>query len=168
MRKANEELIELNNEKNNLIGILAHDLRNPLTSSLSIASNLETNVDYLRGDDKASVSFLVGALNRMNDMIAKILDIRMIEQKKINMNCEIIDFEQILQEVLANFESAASGKKIKLYLESNKIFGIADRNYLIQVFENLLSNAIKFSPPNKKVKARLEELNGEIRISFTG
>jgi signal transduction histidine kinase/ligand-binding sensor domain-containing protein len=166
IEKANEELIELNNEKNNLIGILAHDLRNPLTSSLSIASNLESNSAYLKEDDKASLSFLAGSLNRMNDMIAKILDIRMIEQKKINLNCEKMDFEQILQEVFTNFKSVANGKKIKLKLESRSIYGIADRNYLIQIFENLLSNAIKFSPPNRKVRTRLEEQNGEIRISF--
>jgi signal transduction histidine kinase len=165
--KANEELIELNNEKNNLISILAHDMRNPLTSSLSIASNLESNFNHLKADDRTSVSFLVGALNRMNDMIAKILDIRMIEQKKINLNCEKMDFEEVLKEVISNFKSAAARKKIKIQLESIKIYGIADRNYLVQVFENLLSNAIKFSPPNKKVLARLEEQDGDIRISFT-
>jgi signal transduction histidine kinase/ligand-binding sensor domain-containing protein len=167
IEKANEELIELNNEKNNLIGILAHDLRNPLTSSLSIASNLESNSGHLKEDDKASISYLVSALNRMNDMIAKILDIRMIEQKKINLNCEKIDFEQVLQEVFNNFKSAANSKKIKLRLESRSIFGFADLNYLIQIFENLLSNAIKFSPPERKVRARLEEQNEEIRVSFT-
>ncbi len=167
IEKANEELIELNNEKNNLIGILAHDLRNPLASSLSIASNLESNFNNLKEDDKANVSFLVGTLNRMNDMIAKILDIRMIEQKKINLNCEKMDFEMVLQEVINNFKPAAASKRIKLYLESKKIYGIADRNYLIQVFENLLSNAIKFSPTSKKVWTRLEEQNGEIRVSFT-
>jgi signal transduction histidine kinase/ligand-binding sensor domain-containing protein len=165
--KANDELIELNNEKNNLIGILAHDLRNPLTSSLSIASNLESTFNNLKKDDRTSINFLVGALNRMNDMISKILDIRMIEQKKINLNCERMNFEEVLQEVIGNFKPAAASKKIKIYFESNKIYGIADRNYLIQVFENLLSNAIKFSPPNKKVWARLDEQDGDIRISFT-
>jgi signal transduction histidine kinase/ligand-binding sensor domain-containing protein len=165
--KANAELIELNNEKNNLIGILAHDLRNPLTSSLSIASNLEKNFGNLKDDDRTNVNFLVGALNRMNDMIAKILDIRMIEQKKINLNCERMDFKEVLQEVISNFKSAAASKKIKIYLEGSKFFGIADRNYLVQVFENLLSNAIKFSPPNKKVWAKLESQDGDIRISFT-
>jgi signal transduction histidine kinase len=91
----------------------------------------------------------------------------MIEQKKINLNCEKMDFEMVLQEVINNFKPAAASKRIKLYLESKKIYGIADRNYLIQVFENLLSNAIKFSPPGKKVWTRLEEQNGEIRVSFT-
>jgi signal transduction histidine kinase/ligand-binding sensor domain-containing protein len=166
IENVNAELLEINNEKNNLIGILAHDLRNPLTSSLSIASNLENNSSNLRPDYKDSLSFLVDALNRMNNMIAKILDIRMIEQKKVNLNCERIDFEKVLQEVYSNFLTAAKNKKIKLNIESRSIYGIADRNYLIQVLENLLSNAVKFSPPNKKVWIRLEEQEDEIRISF--
>jgi len=49
---ANKELIELNNEKNHLIGILAHDLRNPLTSSLAIANNLSKHADRLEKEEK--------------------------------------------------------------------------------------------------------------------
>jgi signal transduction histidine kinase len=146
IEKVNKELVDLNEEKNLLIEIVAHDLRNPLTSSLSIANNLQTTSGKLDEDDKDNISFLVGALERMNQMILKILDIRMIEQKKVNLNCEKIDFGQVLQEVFLNFEEIARQKNIRLHLQNNQYYGIADRNYLIQIFENLFSNAIKFSP----------------------
>lgn len=166
IEKYNKELVDLNEEKNHLIEIVAHDLRNPLTSSLSIASSLQTASDKLNEDDKDSISFLVGALERMNHMISRILDIRMIEQKKVDLNCEKMDFGEVLQEVFSNFEETARQKNIKLHLNNNSYHGIADRNYLIQIFENLLSNAIKFSPRDKNVWVNMEERNGEIRINF--
>jgi len=166
IEKVNRELVDLNEEKNHLIEIVAHDLRNPLTSSLSISNNLKMSSDYLNDDDKDSVNFLVASLERMNNMISKILDIRMIEQKKVNLNCEKMDFGQVLQDVYNNFESSALQKNISLHLKNQHLYGIADRNYLTQVFENLLSNAIKFSPKNKNVWVSLEESNGEILVTF--
>ena len=166
VERTNQELIDLNNEKNHLIGIVAHDLRNPLTSSLSIANNLNSSALKLGEEDKESLGFLVNALNRMFEMISKILDIRMIEQKKINMTCEKMDLGIIVRDVFENMQESAQQKNIKINLENKKAYGIVDKNYLTQVFENLLSNAIKFSPSDKDVWIKVREENGEIRVNF--
>ena len=166
IEKVNKELIALNEEKNHLIGIVAHDLRNPLTSSLSIASNLESKGSHLDEDDKDSISFLVNALNRMNTMISNILDIRMIEEQKVNLKCEKTDFSEIIREVYIHFQDIAKNKQININLDNKKLFGIVDKIYLTQVFENLLSNAIKFSPPKKDIWIKVFDENGEIRVSF--
>jgi len=164
---ANKELIELNNEKNHLIGIVAHDLRNPLTSSLSVADTLGKHSKNLGHEEQESLSFLMNALERMDKMISKILNISLIEQKRISLNCEKINFGSIAREVYLNLRESADKKRIALHLETIDIFGIADRNFLIQVFENLLSNAIKFSPPEKNVWIRVEDHNKDVRVSFT-
>jgi len=166
IEKSNKELLELNSEKNHLIGILAHDLRNPLTSSLAIANNLSTNSPGLEKEEKESLGFLVNSLNRMFDMISKILDIRKIEEKKINMKCEKADLGTIVNDVFKNMLEIAQQKNIRLNLENRKAFGIVDRNYLTQVFENLLSNAIKFSPKDREVWISVQEENGEILVNF--
>jgi len=51
IRNDNLELVALNKEKNHLIEIVAHDLRNPLTSSLAIAGNLKSNGGVKKGDE---------------------------------------------------------------------------------------------------------------------
>ncbi|MFC2113654.1 ATP-binding protein, partial [Bacteroidota bacterium] len=161
----NKELLDLNKEKNHLIGIVAHDLRNPLTTSLTIAETLKST-NKMDKDTEEGLGFLVKALNRMNDMISKILDIRIIEQKKINVKCEKTDLEEIIQDVYQNFQEMASNKNITLKLETKKVHGFVDRNYLTQVFENLLSNAIKFSPRNSDVWIKIQEDNGEVLVNF--
>jgi len=162
----NIELVDLNNEKNHLIEIVAHDLRNPLTSSLTIANNLKSNGKDMKRDDKEGLDFLLNALNRMQEMITKILDIRVIEQKKINMKYEKTDLSIVINEVYKNMQESAQHKNIQVRLENPRTYGIVDKNYLTQVFENLLSNAIKFSPRDKDVWIRVKEVDGEIRINF--
>ncbi len=162
----NRELVELNKEKNHLIGIVAHDLRNPLTSSLTIAEHLKSGENELKKESRESLNFLVNALKRMNDMVSKILDIRMIEDKKINVKCEKTDLGEIVQHVFQNMQETAGNKNIRLNLENSQLYGFVDRNYLMQVFENLLSNAIKFSPRDSQVLIRVNEENGEVRVNF--
>jgi signal transduction histidine kinase len=161
---ANRELVDLNKEKNHLIGIVAYDLRNPLTSSMSIAQQLKSERGGLVGQE--NLDFLVNALERMNDMVSKILDIRAIEQNKVNIKCEKADLGAIVQDVFRNMQKTAKQKNINMTLENLSIYGIVDRNYLTQVFENLLSNAIKFSPKDSDVSVKVTEENGEIRVNF--
>ena len=162
----NMELVDLNNEKNHLIEIVAHDLRNPLTSSLTIANNLKSNGGDMKTDDREGLDYLLNALNRMQEMITKILDIRVIEQKKINMKCEKTDLSIVINEVFKNMQESAQHKNIHVRLENPKTYGFVDKNYLTQVFENLLSNAIKFSPMDKDVWIKVKEIDGEIRVNF--
>jgi signal transduction histidine kinase len=166
IEQTNRELVALNKEKNHLIEIVAHDLRNPLTSSLAIAGNLKSNGGAQKGDDREGLDFLLRALNRMHDMIIKILDIRMIEQNKINVKRERTDLSRVISDVKSNMLEFARHKNINIRLENPEIYGYVDRNYLTQVFENLLSNAIKFSPRDKDVLIRVEEVDGEIRVNF--
>ncbi len=166
IERANKELLDLNKEKNHLIGIVAHDLRNPLTSSLAISEKMKSESKEKTGDEMDSLNFLVNALKRMNNMISKILDIRVIEQKKINMKCEKTELGEVLKDVCRNMEDTAKQKNIRLHIENLKVYGIVDRNYLTQVFENLLSNAIKFSPKNSDVNIKVEDDNGEVRVNF--
>ncbi|MCK4854513.1 MAG: HAMP domain-containing histidine kinase, partial [Bacteroidales bacterium] len=93
-------------------------------------------------------------------------DIRVIEQKKINMKCEKTDLSIIINEVYKNMQESARHKNINVRLENPRTYGFVDINYLTQVFENLLSNAIKFSPRDKDVWIRVMEINGEIRVNF--
>jgi signal transduction histidine kinase len=162
----NRELLELNDEKNHLIEIVAHDLRNPLTSSLAIANNLKTNGEGMKSDDREGLDFLLNALNRMHGMITKILDIKVIEQKKINLKCERTDLSSVIDEVYKDMQESARLKNINIRRDVPETYGFVDKNYLTQVFENLLSNAIKFSPPDKDVWIRVKEINGEIRVIF--
>ena len=164
IQNKNSELTELNNEKNHLIGIIAHDLKNPLTSTISITEHLQTQMERNNNlEDLESVNFMLKALLRMNDMISKILDIGMIESRSLNLQLEKTNLSQLIEVVNLNFKDHLQQKQITLKLDVSEAYAIVDRNYMTQVYENLISNAIKFSPFNKNINVKIWEEGSKIR-----
>ncbi|MEM6298947.1 MAG: HAMP domain-containing sensor histidine kinase, partial [Bacteroidota bacterium] len=104
------------------------------------------------------------ALERMNTMLTRILDVRAIEDQHLQLYPEKLELAELLEEVIADFRERAQKKGIQLsgHLK-RELFASLDRAYTLQVFENLISNAIKFSPPDTEVRLHLEESDGKVR-----
>lgn len=162
-----QELVSINLEKNNLINILAHDLRNPLATAMSMTELVRYEKENLSAEQYQASEIIWRGLNRMNDMIRKILDIKAVESKKINLDLETLNTNELIRPLERIFTDEAERKQIKLHFssESDEPLIIADRNYLIQVMENLISNALKFSPFQRNVFIRVYENDEKVRIS---
>jgi len=159
----NTELLELNKEKNHLIGIVAHDLRNPLTSALTIGGILKSD-QQLTDEQREYTEHILNAMGRMNEMVGRILDIKAIESKSLELDLQRTNLAEVLNEVHQDFKDALENKQLefKVNLEHPYPFALVDRNYLTQVYENLISNAIKFSPPQCKIQVGFFKNNGQI------
>ncbi|MFA8435767.1 MAG: two-component regulator propeller domain-containing protein [Marinifilaceae bacterium] len=163
IRNINIELLELNNEKNHLIGIIAHDLKNPLTSTLSIAQYMKEELTQnQRYEELENVQFMLKALTRMNEMVSKILDIKVIEAKKINLKIERTNLAQLMESVNQHFQTSLANKKLNLKMDCEQVFAKVDPNYMTQVYENLISNAIKFSPYERNIWVKIWEKGNNV------
>ena len=164
IEKKNVELQELDNEKNHIISIVAHDLRNPLTSALTMTGLMKTDAD---NEDQVVYSGAIEkSLNRMNEMIVRLLDIRKLEEKAYDLRPERIDLEKIIKDVNRTMKAEFQRKRIGFNLESEELFVNLDRDFTTQIFENLLSNAIKFSPPDTQICVCLKKENGHARAEI--
>jgi len=142
----NEELLHLNLEKNNLIGIVAHDLKSPLNQIKGLLSLVK-----MTGKMDEETSKYLGMMDqsvvRLNEMIAKILDVEAIESRKLNLKMESINLSEVLTAVADRYANDTEKKNITIHRNiTGDVFAQADKNYAEQVLENLVSNAIKFSP----------------------
>ncbi|MCK5369174.1 MAG: GAF domain-containing sensor histidine kinase, partial [Cyclobacteriaceae bacterium] len=162
-----QQLVSINREKNNLINILAHDLRNPLATAMSMTELVRYEKGNLSAEQYQASEIIWRGLNRMNDMITKILDIKAVESQKINLDLEIINANELIVPLEKTFSVEAERKEIKLHFssESEEPLIKADRNYLIQVMENIISNALKFSPSHRNVYVRVLENEEFVKIS---
>ncbi len=167
LEKRNEHLVALDEEKNNLIKILAHDLRTPINHVQGLAQVFLLSNPQLPEDQKQIIQNITDASLRLNKMISNILDIDAAENKRIKILAENVDIKSLLQKVIRSFEKQAQKKEMELMLQPHAgnpiIFG--DPLFLIQVFENLISNALKFSPKHKQVTVVIREEGSEVRIS---
>ncbi len=160
------KLQEINQEKNHIISMVAHDLRNPLTSAMSIAHLLH---DDAKDKDKEQAKYaqvVVNSLDRMNLMIEKILDIRAIDSQKLNLDPEKFDMAIETENIVKLFKEKANDKSILIHRELNPVSVCLDKNYFFQIVENLVSNAIKFSPHGRNVFIKTYPLNGKACIEI--
>ena len=143
---SNERLVHMNNEKNEFLGIAAHDLKNPLTVILGNAELMRmTENPQLAGRCNDSI---ILAATRMRDLIGTLLDANAIEQGKYISNIERCDINELVTQCVESNRGNAERKNIILRVGiCDSLWAKADRAATMQVFDNLISNALKFSPP---------------------
>ncbi|MCD4684262.1 MAG: HAMP domain-containing histidine kinase [Bacteroidales bacterium] len=161
LEKTNEQLVRLNEEKNQLISIVSHGLRNPLTSSLCVIDLLEHECDNCTDDQMEYIQVIHKSLRRMNSLINQTLDIDIIELQRDKLKPEKVNFADILKLIEEGFKYTLSLKRLELDLNVKDLFANVDRNFIYIIFDNLLSNAVKFSPANKKITIDLFESDGK-------
>lgn len=153
----NHELLELNEEKNHFIGVVAHDLRAPLNQIEGLASILKMSPSANNGNGEI-IERIESSAKRLKKMISSILDISAIESKNLNVAFEDLSLNEIIAFAVEELKVYADQKHMALTFKHNKNDSIVhtDKALLLQVIENLMSNAIKFSPKNREVKIDIQ------------
>ncbi|MBL7992544.1 MAG: PAS domain S-box protein [Candidatus Kapabacteria bacterium] len=151
------ELVLLNNEKNEFLGIAAHDLKNPLSGILTSAEILER---YYGGEaqTKRYISMIVSASEQMLDIIENLLDVNKIESGLLKVNIIPISLD-VVSAVVDDYQQRATNKGIIFCffpsVDEPAPVVLADEKALWQVLDNLVSNAVKYSPHWKTVNVRV-------------
>jgi len=158
------ELNALNMEKNEMIGIVAHDLKNPLTSALTLSELLKS--ESITEDQGEYLALIKKSLNKMNGLVAKILEIKVLESSSFKTNYSNIDLKQEAEQVISALKIQSDNKEIRIVAELDEVSASLDRSLVVQIIDNLLSNAIKFSNCKSKVRVSLKEENQTIRFEI--
>ena len=164
--KQKTALEDLNDEKNHLMAIIAHDLRNPLSSTISLADLLKSESESFDEDQMICINGIINALGRMKDMVNRILDVKALESKSEQVVLERIDLSILIEQTYQTFKKQIEDKQIKVFLNVNEIYAKVDKQYLLQILENLISNAIKFSQPGKAIYLNLWSKEGKVHIGI--
>jgi two-component system sensor histidine kinase/response regulator len=154
-RKLVAQLSTANAAKNKLLGMVAHDLRNPLASIKGLTEFLrdEGTVGKLNADQLDLVNNIHEASQSMLDMVNELLDASVIESGELRINLQETSLLEILEHsvTLNNINAAKKGTRIELKLVNLPGVLKIDGAKIKQVIDNLLSNAVKFSPPHSLV-----------------
>jgi signal transduction histidine kinase len=155
----NQELERLNVEKNEFLGIAAHDLKNPLSSIVLLAEMIQLRHEELDNEqllEKASK--IESTAMRMRDIIGDLLDINALESGALTLFPAEFDAAGLVKDIVAEFQDRAAEKNITLHLDSLEgreapVYTDFAKTY--EVIENLVSNAVKYSPQGKSVIIRI-------------
>jgi signal transduction histidine kinase len=151
------ELIELNKEKDHMIGIVAHDLRGPL-GTIIMCHNLISDESTDAETKEELLDVIDETFKKALRLIDDLLDVSAIETGKLDLKKEEISLKTYLDKVIRLNRRAAQMKGIELELENRgPTSWTFDGERIEQVLDNLLSNAFKYSHADTTVRLVVEE-----------
>jgi len=164
LRAAFEELAQASALKSNLIGIVSHDLKNPLQAVMGYSQLLLLE----SATDENSQEMLGSILARSQDMlsiISDLLDTEAVESGSLALVKERVSLTKIVGQIVESFEVEARKKG------QNLVFVGCDTDFVeinilrfSQIANNLLSNAIKYSPLNAPIFVSVKSQTGWVRL----
>lgn len=142
-KHAEEELRRAVAVRDQVLGIVAHDLRNPIANIILACAVLDS------GDqDRKSRELISRAAQRMNRLIEDLLDVSLVEAGQLKLERQRIVVKDLVSEAVEMQALRASSSQIDLRLAVADVSDVlGDRHRLLQVFENLIGNALKFTQP---------------------
>jgi len=153
----NVQLKKLDAEKNEFLGVAAHDLKNPLNIVMGFAELIAAGRNSSSERDREDARYIIQAADRMISLITQLLDVNAIEQGRFPLEIEVCDLGRISSQVASSYATAAEKKQISVYAAGPMMpaWVLADSKAAYRILDNLLSNAIKYSPLGGDVFVRM-------------
>jgi PAS domain S-box-containing protein len=168
---ANQRLREADRLKSEFLATMSHELRTPLNAILGFSSlMLSEKPDTLSESQRRSLGFVHAAGHHLLALINDLLDLSRIESGRMELAIEAVDAAELVSEVMALLQPAATAKGLVLQQHTATPLPLhTDRRKLYQVLLNLVNNAIKFTPAGQvQVRARLADGTLQLEVQDTG
>lgn len=169
-RRTEAELREADRRKDQFLGMLAHELRNPLAAISTAGEVLHRTLDQPAAQKLTNViRRQTGALSRMVD---DLLDVSRVTLGKIQLEQEPLLLSEVVGRAVESAREPASraALDLRLHAAAEPVWLHGDAARLEQVLANLLNNAMKFTPPGGRidVRAAREGDDAVIRVCDSG
>ncbi len=148
-RLRRQKLEDIHQIKSNILAIVSHDLRTPLTSIIMYAHMLKDDIQSLSTEDTQNfVTIIFDECNRLSRLLDDLLEVQILESDHATLNVEKQSLVPILDSCMRVFEPLAKSKSMSLTFEHTDdlpdLFIDADK--ISQIISNLVSNALKYTP----------------------
>ena len=160
LAKANAELAALDEKKNQLLGMAAHDLRTPIGVIQTYSEFIETEArDVLDAEQLSFVQTIRETSRFMLDLLNDVLDVATIESGHLTLDIQADDLASLVTYNVARNAVLAGKKDITLDLHppTGELLVAMDSTKIEQVLNNLIGNAIKFSQPGSRIEILVRE-----------
>lgn len=157
---------EADRVKTEMLGIVAHDLRNPLSSIIGFADLIRAERGSVE-DARRHASIIVAAAERTLKLVSDLLESSVLDAGQIRLQQAPCDLSVLIADAIARHATRAAGKQQQIdFRPAAGAVVLADVERLDQVFDNLLSNALKFSPPKGLVEVWIEVEPERVRVAI--
>ncbi len=166
---SNDSLEEMNVEKNNVLSVVAHDLKTPLGNIQGLIELMNLKKENLTEDQSGYLDLISKVVKDGIGMVNNMLDVHKIEAELKEMVLVETNVYDIIDKVIKLHEPSATLKIVKLNvdIDSREIALKTDAQYLRQILSNLVSNAIKYTANETTVDIKVVENENSLEISVS-
>gem|GEM_PF-849242 len=162
LKEINERLVELHRFKDNMTGMLVHDMKNHLNNIILLTGKRTGELNGLL-DPNETIGY---SAKQLYTLVMNILDIQRFEEARMELSIQNVNLSPIVDNVLKDLALMAKLKNITVTNSCNRESLVkTDPVIAHRVFINLISNAMKYSPPNTKVVITSEEQGEFVKFS---
>ncbi|MGB0388639.1 MAG: sensor histidine kinase [Ardenticatenaceae bacterium] len=167
LAKKNAQLRQLNKQKNQFLGMAAHDLRNPLSGIMGFSEFLLQEPDLSSEEQQEFLQIIHQSSQFMLRLVNDLLSYSTVESGKLELRLEKTNLvAQIQRNVELNRVIAQQkGIQISFDHDQNLPAVLLDGPKIDQVLNNLISNAIKYSHPDTQIEVTLRQEDSQIVIA---
>ena len=164
----NKELVELNEAKDKLFSIIAHDLKNPFSTLLNYSYFLKEEYHDLSENERIEfVSYMYDTTTKTYELLENLLNLSASRTGRISFNPMNINLSEVIEKIVSLFSLQIKNKFITLNDNISKEHIIFADLYMIEIiFRNLINNAIKYTSNNGVINLSSEKNGDKILISI--
>ena len=141
--------------RDDMVGIVSHDLRNPVAAVKMLAGAILRDADGSGTEEfKTNLELIRTASEQMETLISDLLDVTRLEAGRLAVHLEPVEANLLVTDAIATLEPLAEAKQIKLETSLAPDAGevLADEARINQVLSNLIGNALKFTPAGGTIR----------------
>jgi len=165
-----DELTKTDQSKNEFIGVLSHELRNPLAAISAGLQLLDVAQDEKQREKAKKI--MKRQMKQISKLVDDLLDLTRITQNKVHLRKEYININEIVRNTIEDLrpEFTKKGVQLGMKIRRQPVIVYADPVRITQILGNILFNALKFTPTDGMVWLSLsqDKNSAVIKVTDTG
>lgn len=165
--KTEDRLLDI--KRNDMINIIVHELKNPITAVVGLAKLL-LNVKDMAGEEReVLIKEIYQSGERMNALVNRFLEVQKIEAGQNKIETEKVNVAGVVEEIKSINHAHLQEKDLEVKVSSmgDQFEVEANRELLFDAVQNILSNAIKYGDSGRTIEIDLNETESHVHIAVT-
>jgi len=166
-QRKNELLTQVEELKTNFLSLVTHDLKTPVARIQGLSEVLlRKSAMHLQDRDVETIRNIISSTEELNRFISSILELSKVESKRLQIQLESKDINQLVERSVEGYSAAARARNIRIKMNLEPLFPIKiDASLIAKVINTLLDNAIKYSPSDSEVLIESRESGDWVEIA---
>ena len=164
LRQTNDELLRLQQLRDNLVHMIIHDMNSPLGAMIGFIGLCKSS-GKIPPEIAGYLSHATTAAKKLSEMVRSMLDISKMEAGQLRLNRTDCDLAAVAREIADQFDSLRGKRQLEIDLPQQPLIAFVDRDLIGRVMQNLVGNALNYAPTGSAVRILLQSAETTARVS---